>query len=490
MTLKRKLYRNDMIRCAICHNALCTEACGKMDPAGLLRSIWLDNDNAAAARMPAVSPCTECDAPCEKSCRRNIPVKEIMEKLHGIRDEETVLTEKDYERLKTNICGIPMENPFVLSSSVVGSTYDMCARAFEAGWAGACFKTICLMEIHEASPRFSCIKGESGAISGFKNIEQLSDHSLLENLIVFHELKKDYPDKLLIASIMGRDDEEWEMLARASAEAGADVIELNFSCPNMVENGTGSDVGQCPDLVERFTRAARRGTDKPILAKLTPNVGTMSQAGEAAKRGGADGLAAINTIKSLIEISEEENKVAVGGFSGNAVRPIAMRFIAELAQNKNLEGMHLSAMGGIETWRDAAEFLALGAGSLQITTAVMQYGYRIVDDLKEGLALLLKHYDATYTDLIGCRLKEVVNVEEMERDIVIYPKFIRDKCIGCGRCYVSCMDGGHQAISFGEDRKPVLKPDSCVGCHLCTLVCPQEAVVSSGIVTKRKKKEQ
>ena len=487
--MMERILRKEMINCILCHEGACTRACVEAgrgeDPCAVLRSVWFANDTGAGLRVR--EGCAGCDAPCEKACPKDVPVKRVMGRAQSFKNEESRLTSEDYARLKTDICGIELENPFLLSSSVVGSTYDMCARAFEAGWAGVAFKTVCMMEIHEASPRFSCIKGDTGAIIGFKNIEQLSDHSLIENMDIFKHLKANYPGKFLLASIMGRDDDEWEYLARVVTEAGADAVELNFSCPNMVEDGTGSDVGQCPDLVERFTRAACRGTDIPVIAKLTPNVGSMSEAAEAAKRGGAKGIAAINTLKSLIEVDPNQGKVAVGGFSGAAVKPIALRFISELGHNPEMNGMHLSGIGGIETWQDAAEFIALGAGSIQVTTAVMQYGYRIVTDMIEGLASYLKAYDLTVRDIVGSMLHQVVDIEEIKRDIVIYPKFLLDKCVGCGRCYLSCMDGGHQAISLNKNREPVLDPRRCVGCHLCVLVCPEDAIISSGREVSRKR---
>lgn len=481
----RAIYRSEIIHCLLCHDAPCSSACKKANPAKLLRSIWFGNEIGAACTL-GDNPCISCDAPCEKACPQDVPIQRTVTKLSALTDKEPKVDLSDESLLRTDICRIPIENPFLLSSSVVASTYDICARAFDAGWAGVAFKTISLMDIHEASPRFSAIKGDCRTIIGFKNIEQLSDHSLVENMKVFSKLKQNYPTKFLLASIMGRDDGEWEYLAKEVTKAGADAIELNFSCPNMVEEGTGSDVGQCPGLVERFTRVARRASDLPILAKLTPNVATMSPAVEAAIRGGADGLAAINTIKSLIEIGPGSDTVAVGGFSGNSVRPIAMRFIAELEQNQNLRGYHLSAMGGIETWEDALGFILLGGNSLQVTTAVMQYGYRIIDDLKQGLLAYLKMNGTTLEEIRGKALNCVVDIEKIERDIVVYPKFLREKCIGCGRCYISCMDGGHQAIMFDERRKPRLDAGKCVGCHLCLLVCPKEAIISSEVARKRK----
>ena len=488
---ERKIMRSDMLRCALCADAPCSAACAKLDPAGLLRSIWFDDEKAAAARMTDSNPCIDCPAPCEAACVRphQVPIRELITRLHAdVRPQLDIPLPEDEGRLQTELCGVTLENPFLLSSSVVASTYDMCSRAFEAGWAGVCFKTICSFDIHEASPRFSAITGDNGSIIGFKNIEQLSDHSVAENMEIFRRLKENYPTKFILASIMGQNDAEWEELSRLCEENGADAIELNFSCPNMADGGLGSDIGQVPELVERFTAAARRGTKLPILAKLTPNVATMSPAAEAARRGGADGLAAINTIKSIIggnphtyiSAPAVHGMSAVGGYSGNAVKPIALRFIAELGQNPTLRGMHLSAMGGVETWLDALEFILLGAGSIQVTTAVMQYGYRIIDDLKAGLNYYLAEKGfSCVREATGLALESVSDTTDvLERDTVIFPKFHREKCIGCGRCEISCADGGHQAIRLNEARKPILDGKKCVGCHLCVLVCPERAISS------------
>ena len=492
MVYEKAIRRADMIRCALCEDAPCSAACGKLDAAGLLRSIWFDDEKVAAARLPEESPCLGCDAPCEGACvrPREVPIRDLIGRLYEqVKPGLEAALPPNEDLLRTDLCGVPLENPFLLSSSVVASTYDMCARAFEAGWAGACFKTVCSFDIHEASPRFSAITGDNGTIIGFKNIEQLSDHSVAENMEIFRRLKKNYPTKFILASIMGQNEAEWEELSRLCEQNGADAIELNFSCPNMMDDGLGSDIGQVPELVERFTAAARRGAKIPILAKLTPNVATMSPAADAAKRGGADGIAAINTIKSIIGVNPHtyvsapavHGMSAVGGYSGNAVKPIALRFIAELGQNPALKGMHLSAMGGVETWLDALEFILLGGGSIQVTTAVMQYGYRIIDDLKAGLLLYLREKDfSSVNEVRGLALGSVSDTTDvLERDTVIFPRFHREKCIGCGRCVVSCADGGHQAIRLDEDRRTVLNGQKCVGCHLCVLVCPQGAITSS-----------
>ena len=488
--LNALISRNDMIRCSLCGDAPCDAACDRIRPASLLRSIWFGNEQTAALRLPEENHCVTCRAKCEQACVRpgEVPVRDLINRLYyQVKPECETPVPEDEDRLKCDLCGIPLENPFLLSSSVVASTYDMCARAFEAGWAGVCFKTICSLDIHEASPRFSAITGGDGTIIGFKNIEQLSDHSVAENMEIFRRLKAKYPTKFILASIMGQNEAEWGELARLCEENGADAVELNFSCPNMMEGGLGSDIGQVPELVERFTRSAKQACHIPVLAKLTPNVAAMSPAAEAAKRGGADGISAINTIKSITGVNLHtfvaapavHGRSAVGGYSGNAVKPIALRFVAELGRNPNLKGMHLSAMGGVETWQDAMEFILLGGSSVQVTTAVMQYGYRIIDDLKAGLNLYLAEKGfRNVKEAIGLGLDTLSDTtDNLERDTVIFPQFIRERCIGCGRCRISCEDGGHQAIRMDEDRKPVLNGKKCVGCHLCILVCPQRAVV-------------
>ena len=470
--------KKEMSKCALCYKAVCGAACDKLPVDQILRSVWFDNEGVARIRLKDSNVCENCDAPCEQVCNKDVPIKNIMTSLYQTKNKDEKLEDSDYDRLKTSMFGFPLENPFLLSSSVVSSNYEMISNAFNAGWAGVAYKTVSYIDIHEASPRYAAVKDENGNIQGFKNIEQLSQNTLEDDCEIFRKLKKNYPKKYLLVSVMGRTEEEWAKIAKAVEEAGADGIELNFSCPNMVEEGTGSDVGQIPELIERFTRAVKQAVKVPVIAKLTPNVDIMSPAAEAAIRGGADGLAAINTIKSVI--LDDNTKVAIGGYSGNAVKPVALRFVVEIKQNEKVKKYFLSGMGGIETWEDALDFLELGCDNVQVTTAIMQYGYRIIDDLKS-----LKKENKSLKDIIGSRVNDVIDVEKMERDVAIFPKFLRNKCDGCGRCYISCMDGGHQAIKFGDDRKPMLDGSKCVGCHLCKLVCPNGAIVSSDKPVKK-----
>ena len=254
----------------------------------------------------------------------------------------------------------------------------------------------------------------------------------------------------------------------------------------MESDALGVTIGQSEELIERFTRATKRGTSLPVLAKMTPNITDMVPMALAAKRGGADGIAAINTINSITGVDIDtlvaqpsvHGKSIIGGYSGTAVKPIALRFISDLSRCSDLSDMHISGMGGIETWRDALEFILLGAGSIQVTTAVMQYGYRIIDDMIEGLTEYMKRKGiSSLYQLIGGASSTIVDHQSIERDTILFPVFNEDECNGCGRCYISCMDGGHQAISFDPyTRRPELIGSKCVGCHLCRLVCTCNAI--------------
>ena len=495
------LYENEINRCLLCESAPCSLKCvKKLNPADRIRSLYFDNEYQAFKDFP-LNYCTSCNTECEKACvlskyGQGIKIKDLMNYVNSVKENAEVLNDKYEADISSDICGVKLENPFLLSSSVVSSNYEMLDKAFGLGWAGASFKTICLFDQHEASPRFSALKSRTGSFYGFKNIEQLSDHAIEENLSIFKHLKDKYPSKVIVASIMGRNEEEWTYLTKKSDEAGADVIELNFSCPNMEDGSLGVTIGQDEKLVERFSKAARKGTNKPVLAKLTPNVENMLPYALAAKKGGCDGLAAINTIKSITGVNIDtltpepsiKGQSSLGGFSGKAVKPIALRFISEMSESKQIQGMHISAMGGIETWRDGLEFILLGASSLQVTTSVMQYGYRIIEDLTTGLIAYMKQRNITSIyQLIGASIGNVVELDHLERDSILFPRFINETCIGCGRCYISCYDGGHQAISFDlETRKPKLIGSKCVGCHLCRLVCPSGSILTTNKRIKRK----
>ena len=488
--IKRK---SEAGRCLLCQVTPCSDACPKgLAAAAIVRSVRFENETGAARKLNGIS-CKGCSAPCVDAC--------IREKIDRGVDIPMILSnitaqipKKQQQDLTVDFCGVHCENPFFLSSSVVGSNYEMVAKAFEMGWAGVAFKTIGLFIPEEVSPRFAALEKEEIPFVGFKNIEQISDHTLEENLDFLRRLKKEYPTKVIIASIMGQNEEEWTKLASLMEEAGADIIECNFSCPQMVGEGLGSDVGTNPELVAKYTAATKQGTRLPVIVKMTPNITKMEIPAEAAVEAGADGIAAINTIKSVMNINlstfssapDVEGKSAEGGYSGKAVKPIALRFIHDLAKDEKLKGVPLSGMGGIETWRDAAEFLALGCETVQVTTSVMQYGYRIIEDMIEGLKDYLSQSGMTsVSQMIGKALPNVVSADDVNRQTIEYPKFNRKTCVGCGRCYISCFDGGHQALRMNKENQPVMDAKKCVGCQLCRLVCLTDSISAGSRVKKR-----
>ena len=400
--------------------------------------------------------------------------------------------------LSITFLGVKFDNPFCLSSSPVGNDYDMCKKAYDVGWGGVVFKTIGPKSyvINEVSPRFDTLSKEAEPFVGFKNMEQIAEHSLEENLADIRRLKKEYPNKVLIASIMGNDEETWEDLARKVTEAGADMIEMNLSCPQMTSHAMGSDVGTNPELCKAYCQAVKRGSKLPMMAKMTPNITDMVPVAKACLEGGADGIAAINTIKSICNIDLDKKigmpivngKSSISGYSGKAVKPVALRFIQQLRMG--IPGVEISGIGGCETWEDAAEFILVGSKTIQITTAIMQYGYRIVEDLKNGLMHYMEEQKVNSLEqLVGRANKNIIPAEELDRDYIVYPEIDNEKCVGCGRCYISCYDGAHQAMEWDEKtRRPHCNHDKCVGCLLCGHVCPVGAISQGEIVLKKSAK--
>lgn len=398
--------------------------------------------------------------------------------------------------LSIDFLGVHFENPFCLSSSPVSNCYEMCKKAYEVGFGGVVFKTIGPKSyfIDEVSPRFDKVSKESTDFIGFKNMEQIAEHPLEDNLRDMKRLKEEFPDKVLIASIMGNDDNTWEELARLATEARADILELNFSCPQMTTEAMGSDVGSNPELCKRYCQAVRRGSNLPILAKMTPNITDMVSVAVACVEGGANGIAAINTVKSICNVDLDkyigmpivDGKSSISGYSGKAIKPIALRFVEQLHSSEKLKNIPISGIGGIENWEDATEFILLGASNLQMTTSVMQYGYRIVEDLKSGLMHYMEDKGVDkLSDLVGIATDSIIPAEELNRDYIVYPNIDYEKCVKCGRCYISCYDGGHQAISWDSvNRKPTCDKSKCVGCHLCSLVCPVGAISKGEIKIK------
>lgn len=471
-------------RCLLCYDAPCSAACPRedADPARGIRALRFENNHCAGLFLNK-DICSGCDAPCQKACiHYDFPIRisGIAKSLVPSLSLSEAVTGKTLPSLEMDFCGIKCENPFFLGSSVIASSYEMIANAFRAGWGGVVYKTICFAEIKEVSPRFDQVGKEGTPFIGFRNMEQLSVNTPEEDFGIMARLKKDFPTKVVIASIMGSSNEEWKQLARMAQDAGCDMVECNFSCPHMSAKGRGSDVGQNPELVEHLSRIVRDTVSIPVIAKMTPNITHIEEPAIAAVNGGAHAIAAINTIKSITmkRRSEVSGKATISGYSGKAVKPIAQRFILDMRKDEHLKSTPLSGIGGIESWRDALQYIVLGCNNVQVVTAVMQYGYRIIDDIILGIQdwMLRKGY-SSLEEARGIALEKFVGTDKMDRETKVLPVFEHEKCIGCGRCYVSCSDGGHQAISFDSStRQPHLLGRKCVGCHLCLLVCPADAI--------------
>lgn len=473
-------------RCLLCADAPCSQVCKNGDPARAIRAIRFGNQRLA---KQWVDKCSDEDLEsAEQACihyDRPIRIKELVR----LSDDKS-LSAENYPSLAIDFCGIHCENPFFLASSAICTNYEMVARAFEAGWAGVFYKTICMQDIKEVSPRFDAIHCEgTGDFYGFRNMEQLSENPVRMDFDILKRLKQNYPSKIVVASIMGQTERQWIILARMAEKAGVDAIELNFSCPQMRLAGMGSDVGQDPELVTFYTAYVKRNVSIPVIPKMTPNITHISQPALGAYFAGADAISAINTIKSVTMNSRSSvsDKKTVSGYSGRAVKPIALRYILEMAQNPVMKNIQFSGIGGIETWRDALEFIQLGCRNVQVCTAVMQYGYRIIDDLKLGLQAYMQERGVeNLADLVGEELPNFVTPTNLDRKTIVYPKIDRERCIGCGRCYTSCQDGGHQAIEFDfNTRQPRIVGTKCVGCHLCRLVCPSGAIGAAKRVNKK-----
>ena len=391
--------------------------------------------------------------------------------------------------LSTNCGGIKSPNPFWLASAPPANSGAQIHRAFDLGWGGAVWKTLG-QPIQNVSSRFGAtnVRGVQGA--GFNNIELITDRSLEVNFREIYETKKKFPKHAVVVSLMVETKAEWKDIIKRSIDAGADGLELNFGCPHgMCERGMGSAVGQEPSVNQEITSWAVEFSTVPVLVKLTPNVSNIVPHGLAAKRGGAHGVSLINTIKSIIGLDIDrfvlEPRVAGlstnGGYCGAAVKPIALHMVAALAREPEF-GIPISGIGGVSNWRDAVEFILLGSSSVQVCTEVMLRGYRVVEDMTEGLEeYMRKHGFQNLDQMIGKAIPSFSEWGDLDLNYETIAKIDATKCIGCQLCVVACHDGAHQCIDPSPDPKvrvPVVNEAECVGCNLCKIVCPVADCIS------------
>ncbi|MFZ0663523.1 MAG: NAD-dependent dihydropyrimidine dehydrogenase subunit PreA [Acidobacteriaceae bacterium] len=395
--------------------------------------------------------------------------------------------------LSVRFAGIRSPNPFWLSSGPPTNTAGQVMRAFDAGWGGAVWKTIGA-QVRNSTSRYSSVNLGRRRMMGFSNIELISDRPVEDNLREIKEVKQKYPQNALVVSLMVESKREaWHDIVRRAEDAGADGVELNFGCPHgMNERGMGSAVGQVPEYTEMITAWAKEAARVPVMVKLTPNVTDIRATARAAKQGGADAISAINTINSItgIDLNTLEPQPNVdgrsthGGYCGPAVKPIALNMAQECVKET---GLPVSGIGGVGNWRDAAEFMLLGCGTVQVCTAAMHYGFGIVDGMKSRLAEWMESKGfASIEDFRGRSLERVTDWGSLNLEYKIVARIDEQKCIGCGLCTTACWDGAYQCI-YGDreagkfaglndsvplERVPRVDEEVCVGCNLCALVCP------------------
>lgn len=390
--------------------------------------------------------------------------------------------------LKTSILGIEFENPFLLASAPPTASIEGIDKAFEMGWGGAVLKTITPddLEMIEASPRYATIK-EKGKVICFQNIELLSHETIKYWVDGIKYLKEKHPTKVIIASIMATlDCDEWQNIVKILNETPIDAYELNFSCPHgMPERNIGMAIGTNTDISILITSWVKSVATKPVFVKLTPNVADIAWIAQAVEKAGADGLAAINTVQGFMGINLDtlepvlniDGYSTYGGLSGEAVKPIGFRCVAQLRQNSDLP---ILGMGGISNWEDAAQYIALGSDAVQVCTEVMLNGYGIINGLKSGLLNFLETKGFNdISELKNIAVKKITSHENLNKKSHLYPLVDREKCIKCGKCVKICSESEYNALSIDKDCV-YLDKKSCAGCSLCSHVCPKEAIKMCG----------
>lgn len=402
--------------------------------------------------------------------------------------------------ISSNFLGITSPNPFWLASAPPTDKKINVLRAFEAGWGGVVWKTLG-SQVKNVSSRYSSVDFNGARMMGFNNIELISDRPLEINLREIKECIKLFPDRAMIISLMADNDKKsWHELIKKAEDTGAHGLELNFGCPHgMTERGMGAAVGQDPEIARMVVEWVMEAATIPVITKLTPNVHSVVPAGKACVEAGSNALSLINTIQSVTGIDLDTfvpnpyvaGKSVFGGYCGPAIKPIALKMLTTISQNPVTAKVPISGIGGISIWKDAVEFMLLGASTVQVCTAVMKNGFRIVEDMCEGLNNWMdeKRF-TTLTDFIGRSVEKITHWEDLDINYHIVANISQDKCVHCGLCYISCEDTSHQAINltYGKPYNTyTIKEEDCVGCNLCKLVCPVDQCIT---MTEQRKGEE
>ena len=400
--------------------------------------------------------------------------------------------------LTSEFLGIKSPNPFWLASAPPTDKAYNVNRAFEAGWGGVVWKTLGEDPpiVNVNGPRYSALHSNERRVIGFNNIELITDRPLGVNLDEIRQIKKDWPDRALVVSIMlPMEEKTWAKYVPMIEDTGADGFELNFGCPHgMSERGMGAAVGQVPEYLQMATEWCKKSASLPVIVKLTPNVTNILPPASAARDGGADAVSLINTLNSIMRVNYDtltmypttDGMGSHGGYCGQAVKPIALHMVAEISRHKETADIPISGIGGINDWRDAVDFLALGASNVQICTAAMVYGFKIIDDLTDGLSNFLDEKGmSSVEELVGKAVPSVTDWQYLNLNYVEKAVIDQDLCIKCGRCHIVCEDASHQAITSQVDGERYFEviDEECIGCNLCVSVCPVDSCITMQRVT-------
>ncbi|NMB75962.1 MAG: NAD-dependent dihydropyrimidine dehydrogenase subunit PreA [Myxococcales bacterium] len=392
--------------------------------------------------------------------------------------------------LGISFCGVKFKNPFLLAAAPPTDDLEMLRAGLRAGWAGAVLKTTAV-ESEPVELKYPMMTGYDvfgRRVVGLGNIDLISEHHIDVIEKRMQALRGEFPDRVLVGSIMGSARSDWETLVRRLEAAGADIIECSFSCPQGTLGGEGSFSGQMLGQNVELTRqvtswikgAARRC---PVVIKITPQVADIAAVANAVREGGADAVCASNTIPSLMGVDVERFQplpdvgglASFSGLSGPAILPITLRNIALVAQHSKLP---VTGTGGPANWRDAAQMMLVGAHNVQFCTAVMTFGYDIIDDLVSGLAWHLRALGLhSPAELVGRALPRLATHDRLQQKGKVRSRIDERQCVRCGRCVITCRDGGHRAIDFGRDRRPRVDDERCVGCGMCAAVCPVSGTI-------------
>jgi len=401
--------------------------------------------------------------------------------------------------LRSNFVGIKSPNPFWLASAPPTDKAYNVVRAFKAGWGGVVWKTLgedpAIVNVN--GPRYGATWSNDRRLIGLNNIELITDRPLDVNLREIKEVKRDWPDRAMVVSLMVPCEESnWINILKRVEDTEADGIELNFGCPHgMSERGMGAAVGQVPEYVEMVTRWCKQHSNMPVIVKLTPNISDIRTAARAANAGGADAVSLINTITSIMSVNLDtfapeptiDGKGTHGGYCGPAVKPIALNMVSKIATDPETAKLPISGIGGVTTWRDAVEFIALGCGNVQVCTAAMTYGFKIVEDMIDGLSDYMDDKGFTgVEEIVGKAVPNVTDWQYLNLNHITKAVIDQDSCIKCGRCHIACEDTSHQAITSmldGERHYEVID-EECVGCNLCVVVCPVENCITMEEMTE------